>query len=71
MVKNSAIAGIKQIPIMKYLGIGISGSYARMEKAIKDGVWKATQELWRVTKSSSCRVRTTLMRTYLDSVMRY
>jgi hypothetical protein len=71
MVKNSSVAGIKQIAVMKYLGVGISASQGRLQGSVSTIFNKARGLLWRVTKSAQCKTRTILMKAYLDSVIRY
>jgi hypothetical protein len=71
MCKDYFIAGIRQIPTMKYLGMGISGSVGRMKDCVTETLKKSIGGLWTVTKSSSTKTRTHIMRSYLDSVLRY
>jgi hypothetical protein len=71
MCEDYSIAGIKQTPTMKYLGMGISGSVIRMREYVQTALKKSIGGLWAVTKSSSTKTRTHIMRSYLDSVLRY
>jgi hypothetical protein len=56
---------------MKYLGVGLSGSKLVFEGTIIKNFRNACGDLWRVTKSVSCKTRTIIMKAYLDSVVRY